>query len=98
MPTRISLALGPRRPLSRQTAWGCLTSNLALPGSGSLVAGYASGYAQGILAVGGMIVTTAFGIPLMFWAVSNWSRLFQDQSDPFWALTELWTRLRWALL
>jgi hypothetical protein len=26
---KISLALGPRQPLSRQTAWGCVTTNLA---------------------------------------------------------------------
>ena len=93
-----SLALGTRRPLSPQTAWGCLTSNLAFPGSGSLVAVHASGYAQGALAVGGMIVTLAFGIPLMIWAVSNWSQLFGGQNDPVWALTELWTHMRWALL
>ena len=51
---KISLALGPRRPLSRQTAWGCLTTNLALPGAGSLVAGRVSGYPQLALGVGGM--------------------------------------------
>ena len=61
MPTKVSLALGPRRPLSRQTAWGCFTTNLAMPGFGSLVAGRISGYAQAALTIGGMVLTMVFG-------------------------------------
>ncbi len=94
---KLSLALGPRRTLSRQTAWGCLTTNLALPGFGSLVAGRASGYPQAALSIGGMVVTMVFGIRLFIWYLANWSRL-NSQSDPFSALEELWLHLRWPLL
>ena len=54
MRTKISLALGQRQALSRQTAWGCFTTNLALPGFGSLVAGRISGYFQVALAMVGL--------------------------------------------
>ena len=98
MRTKISLALGPRQPLSRQTAWGCLTTNLALPGFGSLVAGRRSGYPQVALMVCGLIVTTIFGVRFMAWAVANWGRLQQgNELDPFAGLGEMWLAMRWAV-
>jgi hypothetical protein len=98
MPMKISLALGPRRELSRQTAWGCFTANLALPGSGSLAAGRVSGYGQLALALGGMVLTTVFGIYFMAWYVANWSQFHGAQADPISLLGDLWLKLRWALL
>jgi hypothetical protein len=94
---KISLALGRREPLSRQTAWGCLTSNLALPGAGSLAAGRRSGYAQGALAVGGTVLTTVFGLRFMAWVVANWSRVYGEQADAS-TLVEMWAVVKWALL
>src|SRR5258706_14827560 len=98
MPMKISLALGPLQPLRRQTAWGCLTTNLALPGFGSLVAGYVSGYAQAVLGIGGLILTTIFGVRFITWYIANWSRFYGAHSDPFAALSDMWPSLRWALL
>jgi len=98
MAMKISLALGPRQPLSRQTAWGCLTTNLALPGFGSLVAGYVAGYAQAALGIGGLILTTVFGVRFITWYIANWSRFYGAQADPFAALSDMWPALRWALL
>ena len=98
MAMKVSLALGSREPLSRQTAWGCLTGNLALPGSGSLVAGRRSGYFQLALAALGLVLTMVFGLRFMFWFFENWSRLHQPTADPFAALGEMWLVLRWALL
>jgi hypothetical protein len=95
---KISLALGPRRPLSRQTAWGCLTTNLALPGFGSLMAGRVSGYPQAVLGLGGMALSVLFGVRFFLWSLSNWSRLHAPESDPVAALGEMWLALRWALL
>jgi len=95
---KISLALGERHPLSRQTAWGCLTANMALPGSGSLVAGRISGYVQLLLAIVGTIVTVLFGVRSLIWMLSNWSRLHDPASDPFAAYAEMWSVLRWAFL
>jgi hypothetical protein len=95
---KISLALGPRRPVSRQTAVGCLTANLALPGSGSLLAGRRSGYAQMALAVGGMGLTLLFGLRFMIWSITNWARLHDPQADFLDMFEETWLRSRWALL
>src|SRR6266576_2309348 len=95
---KFSLTLGPKRPLSRQTAWGCFTSNLALPGMGSLVAGYASGYGQALLAVGGMILSIVFGLRFVVWYFDNWARLYHSQTDPTEALGDMWQAIRWALL
>src|SRR2546425_4585484 len=98
MPMKISLALGPRHPLSRQTAWGCLTTNLALPGFGSLVAGRVSGYPQVALGLLGLVLTLVFGVRFFYWYAANWSRFQGAQADPFAAMGEMWRVVRWALL
>src|SRR5258708_6708134 len=98
MPMKISLARAPREPLSSQTAWGCLTSNLALPGSGSLLAGRVSGYGQLLLALLGVIVSLFYGVRFVMWNFSNWTRLHAPDVDSIEALREIWIHLRWALL
>src|SRR5258707_97358 len=98
MPMKISLALGPRQPLSRQTAWGCLTANLAFPGSGSLVAGRVSGYAQLALALSGLVITILFGVRFFYWYIVHWSQFNGRQADPVTSLIEMWLVVRWALL
>jgi hypothetical protein len=98
MPMKVSLALGPRRPLSRQTAWGCVTTNLAMPGAGSLVAGRVTGYAQLALAIVGTVLTLLFGVRFIVWYVANWSRFHGDATDPLGALADMWHVLRWAVL
>ena len=95
---KISLALGPRRPLSRQTAWGCFTTNVTLPGAGSLVAGRVSGYAQLVLAIGGLILSGVFGLRFIVWYGANWRHLHDPQLDGITALLEMWQALRWPLL
>ena len=95
---RFSLTLGARRPLSRQTAWGFFTTNLALPGSGSLLAGRISGYPQLALALGGMAMTLIFGARFVGWAVLNLRRLGEQPGDPIGTLVEVWLAVRWALL
>ena len=94
---KIFLALGPRQPLSRQTAWGCLTANLSFPGSGSLAAGRVSGYAQAGLAIAGLILSLVFGLRLIAWALANWSHVVGDQAGPS-AFLEMWPMMRWAFL
>jgi hypothetical protein len=95
---KISLALGPRQGLSRQTAWGCLTTNVAMPGFGSLLAGRISGYPQVGLGIGGMILTVVFGARFVIWALSNWSRLYGAEADPIESLGDIWQHAHWALL
>ncbi len=98
MPMKISLALGPRRTLSPQTAWGCLTTNVALPGFGSLLAGRRSGYPQAALALGGTALTVVCGVHFITWYVANWSHLQNPGGDPFDSLTQLWQAVRWPFL
>jgi hypothetical protein len=95
---KISLALGERRPLSRQTAWGCLTTNMAMPGFGSLMAGRISGYPQAFLMLVGMVLTTVFGVRFLLWMLANWGRLHDPATDHLEALSEMWLVLRWAFL
>ena len=64
---KISLALGPRQPLDRATAWACaLTNQFTLPGLGSLVSGRRVGYAQLALAMLGAGPMLAFTVRLLF--------------------------------
>ena len=98
MPMKLSLALGQRRPLDRATAWGCLTTNVAIPGCGSLVAGRASGYWQFLIAMIGMGMTLYFGLHFILWYVSNWADMQQTQPDTAANFHELWLKLRWFLL
>ncbi len=95
---KISLALGQPQGISRQTALGCLTTNLALPGFGSLVAGRVSGYTQAALSVGGTILTTVFGVRCVVWYIGNWSRLHAPQADPVVVLGQMWLAMRWAVV
>ena len=69
-----------------------------MPGSGSLVAGYASGYAQLTLALLGVVVSSIFGLQFIIWQAANWSRFHNPEIDPVEALHEMWLHLRWAVL
>src|SRR5277367_3163863 len=96
---KFSLTLGPRRPLDRQTARGCLMANLlGLPGLGSLAAGRRAGYAQMVLALGGLALTSAYGVRCLLWfaSPSNGLEQLQDQTGEYFAL--LWEHIRGAFL
>ncbi len=95
---KISLALGERRPLSRQTAWGCLTTNMAMPGFGSLMAGRVSGYPQAFLGIAGVALTTVFGVRFLVWMLANWARFHDPMTDHLEVLSQMWLVLRWAFL
>lgn len=95
---KTSLVLQPRRQLSRAEAWGCLTANLALPGSGSLVAGRAVGYAQLVLSMIGMGISLVAGWQFIVWYVRNWDRLHPFYADEVASVfQEIWMHFRWPL-
>jgi hypothetical protein len=75
-----------------------LTSNLAFPGTGSLVAGFRSGYVQVSLAGIGFILTSVFGIRFVIWSLANWNRMHGGDSEPIEALAEMWRALRATLV
>jgi hypothetical protein len=95
---KVSLALGPRKPLSRQTAWGCFTTNLAMPGFGSLLAGRKSGYPQAALMIVGLIVSVTGAGRLFVWYAANASKLQDPQGDPVSTLVQMWSVMRWPVL
>ena len=73
-------------------------SNIALPGSGSLMAGRKSGYPQLVLGLGGMVLSLIFGVRALFWMLANWSRMHDPAVDQFQVIGEMWQVLVWALL
>jgi hypothetical protein len=75
-----------------------LTTNAALPGLGSLVAGRASGYSQLALTVAGLVLSMICGGRFFVWYLSNSARLRRPDSDPLESLLEVWLAVRWALL
>ena|SRR5256885_526876 len=97
MPMKISLALGNPRALSRQTAWGCLTTNLAMPGFGSIVAGRPVGYIQAAIYLASFIITLIFGVRFIVWALANWAWLHGEEGDHFEAMLAMWRAAQWPL-
>ena len=95
---KISLALGQRRAIDRAVAWGCFTGNLAIPGSGSLLAGRISGYPQLLLSLCGMLLTGVYGVRFMLWFLSNYSRLQSPDADAIENLHGMWDAGKWAFL
>jgi hypothetical protein len=95
---KISLALGKKRNLSRETALSCLTANLAMPGSGSLAAGRLSGYFELLFAFIGVVLTPVFGTRFLIWFAQNWNSLHSQDPDPVAMFSDMWTAGRWAFL
>lgn len=95
---KISLALGQRQTLSRQSAWGCLTSNFAVPGLGSLMAGRRTGYLQLAIGVAGLAITLVATARFFGWYVANYSRLKANAEDPFAALSEILHAIKWPCI
>src|SRR4030095_9040066 len=93
---KISLVLGNRNGLTRQTARGCVGTNLALPGFGSLMAGYPVGYAQAVLTVVGFGLTLVFGAKAIIWFFTNWSMIYGSEPDPWETMTGIWRETRWG--
>jgi hypothetical protein len=85
--------------ISRQTAWGCFTTNLATPGFGSLVAGRkVEGYLQAAIGIIGFGVTIVLGGRFFYWFITNHSRLYgTPDPDPVGVFLEVWSMVRLPL-
>ncbi|TAL05848.1 MAG: hypothetical protein EPO07_02985 [Verrucomicrobia bacterium] len=82
---------------SRANAWACLTTNLVMPGAGSLMGGRRVGFFQLALTFVALAMTVLFGLRFIVWTLQNWSRLQDPVGDPLDTLLELWLAVRWAL-
>ena len=84
---------------ARETARGCFTTNLVIPGLGSLAGGRKIGYLQLVLCYIGQGITLVFGIRFLFWGLAHWSEIYRPNAeDPLAALRELWPQVRLPLL
>ena len=83
---------------SRQTAWGCFTANMAVPGFGSLAGGRWSGYPQAAICFLGMGLTFVFGAKFIVWFLNNWTHLHDPMADASSTMGEIWHEVKWALL
>ncbi len=84
--------------LTPQTARGCVGTNLALPGVGSLMAGHAVGFVQAALAIIGFALTLLFGAKFIVWFLANRSTINDPHADPMETLGSMWRAIRWSLL
>ena len=95
---KISIRLGDAHHITRENAWACCSTNLALPGFGSLMGGRRIGYPHAALGVAGFFLTTVCGIQFVIWGVQHWSELHNPEGDPIETLLNLWRACRWTLL
>jgi len=94
-----SLKLQPRRALNHSEAWACFIANLALPGSGSLVAGRVAGYFQLAAAFLALIFSMVTTIPMSQWVMSGGASAAQSSTgDPLQQMSDLWRHARWPLV
>jgi len=93
---------GPEKPddTGLQKARGCLATNLALPGLGSLAGGRKVGLIQLCLCLGGFALTLGFGVRFVYWALAHWSEYYgaNAELDPLKPLRDLWQHARWPAL
>lgn len=88
-----------RESSAREIARGCFTTNLVIPGLGSLTGGRKVGYLQLVLCYAGQGVTLVFGLRLIFWALAHWSEIYRPNAqDPLAGLREIWPHFRLPLL
>jgi hypothetical protein len=81
-------------------AKGCLASNLAVPGVGSLAGGHKVGLFQLGLCLAGFGLTLGSGLRFIFWTLAHWEEYYgpNPPSDPMKPLFDLWVHARWPLL
>jgi hypothetical protein len=83
-----------------QKAQGCLATNLALPGLGSLAGGRKIGVFQLILCFAGFAISLGCGVRFVFWTLAHWSEFYgpDGEPDPLIRLHNLWQQARWPFL
>ncbi len=85
---------------SLQKAQGCLASNLALPGLGSLAGGRKIGVIQLVVCLSSFALTLGGGVHFILWMLAHWAEFHgaNVDPDPFPRLQALWQEGRWPFL
>jgi hypothetical protein len=83
-----------------QAAQGCLSTNLVMPGLGSLVGGRKVGLVQLALCLCGFGLTLGTGVRFIFWSLAHWAEFYNPNpnGDPFAPLHDMWIHARWPML
>jgi hypothetical protein len=83
-----------------QKAQGCLATNLALPGLGSLAGGRKIGLAQLLVCLTGFALTLGGGVQFIAWMLAHWAEYHGagGELDAWTRLRNLWQQGRWPLL
>jgi hypothetical protein len=58
-----------------EIARGCFTTNLAIPGLGSIVGGRKIGYLQMTICFAGQAISLIFGVRFIYWSLAHWSEI-----------------------
>ena len=96
---KISSAPANREVPAREVARGCFTTNLAIPGLGSVIGGRKIGYLQMAVCFSGQAITLIFGIRFIFWSLAHWTEVHHpNEDDPLAPLRLIWHELRLPLL
>jgi hypothetical protein len=74
-----------------------LSTNLALPGFGSIMGKRIVGYFQAPFCVLGAVLTVTFAARFAVWYFTNRARLNNADGDPWEVLSEIWINVRWSL-
>lgn len=87
-------------PTALELAKGCLTSNLAVPGLGTLMSGRkVTGLLQMAVYLTAFGLTVGYGLSFVFWALAHWQQIQQaNQQDPIGGLQMMWPRVKWAFV
>jgi len=78
---------------------GCVATNVALPGFGTVMAGKpVLGIFQAILGLTGLALTLIYGVRLFIWMLTNWNRIYDPNGDPMEILPEMFSAIFWPLV
>ena len=83
---KICLVPASRGPISRETARGCLVSNLAMPGAGSLAAGRCIGYLQMALALAGLGISSVTTVRFVSWYFNHLPEVREPDMETVFAI------------
>lgn len=96
---KISSATANPNTSPREVAQGCFTTNLAVPGLGSVVGGRKIGYLQMAIYFSGLAVSLIFGIRFIFWSLAHWTEVHNPNiEDPLAPLRAIWHEVRLPFL
>ena len=87
-------------PTALELAKGCFTSNMAMPGLGTLMSGRkVAGSIQLVIYLTAFGLTAGYGISFVVWSLAHWHQIQEANMDePLGGLRLMWPRVKWAFV